>query len=152
MQDKARSTRISSNTFRGENWVALSPGLSDTQEAPEGALRKTVLGRGKPVTLPVKWDQMETTMKIQGSLRPREEASLTSIRKTRQHDPAAPSSGHQKPSFDHRQNRKALGFGDDVGCKAKTAGEQVPAETTHSAVLDRARVLRRSPSGAFSRE
>lgn len=42
---------------------------------------------------------------------------LTSIWKPRQHDPTASSGSHQKPGFYHRQDCKALGFSNHVGCK-----------------------------------
>lgn len=106
--------------FRKRTVTAHGPELFDTQDTPQGALRMTGLGRGKPAILPVKCVHMETEQWICRILFfPREETSLTSVWKSSQHDPAASSRRYQKPSFYHRQNRKALGLGNHMGCKGQ---------------------------------
>lgn len=106
--------------FRKRTVTACGPGLLDTQDAPQGALRMTGLGCGRPAILPVKCVHMETEQRMCRILSsPREETPLTSVRKTSQHDPAASSRCYQKPSFYHRQNRKALGLGNHMGCKGQ---------------------------------
>lgn len=60
---------------------------------------------------------------------------LTSVWKARQHDPAASSRRDQKASLYHRQDREALGFGDDVRCKRWGQGAPRRVRPGHGAVL-----------------